>query len=91
VGLDKQAAPLSPILQFATTLISRRDTLNTVATAYYVFCANCGARIEVDRKPRGDNLATAFASTWAEPLDCQKCSTAHTYTSGDIRTETVSD
>jgi hypothetical protein len=52
---------------------------------YFVRCRSCDQEIEIDRKPRGENLATAFSSTWTRELNCA-CGATGGYSRSDIQT-----
>jgi hypothetical protein len=53
---------------------------------YYVICTNCGAEIELDRKPRGESLATVFSATWRQSIRCAGCGFSKKYRYGDVKT-----
>ena len=51
---------------------------------YYVECATCQREIEIDRKPRGENLATAFSVTWQQTIKCV-CGSRRRYLYSDLK------
>jgi hypothetical protein len=55
-------------------------------TIHYVACKSCDRDIELDRKPRGENLATTFSATWAQSLSCS-CGAKHQYDRIDLKTK----
>jgi hypothetical protein len=54
-------------------------------TIYYVSCKSCGQEIEIDRKPREENIATAFSAAWAEDRRCGRCEAAARYVRADVK------
>jgi len=56
-------------------------------TIYYVDCKNCGVEVEIERKPQGDNIATAFGATWKPDLRCGNCQKWNRYERGDVKSQ----
>jgi DNA-directed RNA polymerase subunit RPC12/RpoP len=56
-------------------------------TVYYVNCKGCGVKVELERKPQGDNIATAFGATWTQDIRCGNCSYQHRYDRNDIESQ----
>ena len=54
-------------------------------TIYYVNCKACKGEIELDRKPRGENIATAFSGAWSETLECKGCNLSNRYERSDVK------
>jgi hypothetical protein len=69
------------------TLQNDLSAYDVYVEIYYVECTDCGGRIDVDRKPEGDVVATAFASNWARTLECS-CGKRANYAKEDLRLRT---
>jgi hypothetical protein len=56
-----------------------------LVTIYYVNCERCKREIEVDRKRRGESIATEFSTSWTLRIDCENCNANGYYTRSDVR------
>jgi len=53
---------------------------------YYVQCKSCPREIEVERKPFGENIATAFSANWTRTLVCS-CEASRNYVRADLKSK----
>jgi len=51
---------------------------------YYVQCKECSHDIEIDRKPKGENIATAYSANWSRALSCG-CGARNEYAREDVK------